>query len=231
MHTRGTAARNGAARWRARGVAAWVAWAVGCGSEAPAPEPAPAPAPPRREPTPTPTATTKLDLRLPAARVPTVEPPAEPTSPAPSDSGPRVVPPGTPPANARAFQRIPVALQDGPPIGGIGASGIHVDKIWLGSAYEREGCTGEDARYSLAQHRQVNVCFRVVHSRAEEGAEVLWEKDGAPFRRRPVTIPDLHAYRTRAYLVLRPEYVGQWAARVVSSEGVELGSASFVVVP
>ncbi len=229
MYSRGTAAIHRAAR-RACRVAAWLVCA-GCTAE-PATVPIEqAPAPPRREPTPTPTATTSRDLRLPAAQVPTVAAPVEPAEVAPAEGGPRVVPPGTPPANARAFQRIPVALQDGPPVGGIGASGIHVDKIWLGSAYEREGCTGEGERFSLERHRQVNVCFRVVHSRAEEGAEVLWEKDGAPFRRRPVTIPDLHAYRTRAYLVLRPEYVGQWAARVVSSEGVELGSASFVVVP
>jgi hypothetical protein len=168
-------------------------------------------------------------MRLPAAHVPTVAPDLAAVEATPAPGGPRAVPDGTPAANARAFQRIPVAIHDGAPVGGIGASGIHVDKIWLGSAYERDGCTGEGEKYSLARHRQVNVCFRVVHSRSEEGAEVLWEKDGEPFRRRPVTIPDLHAYRTRAYLVLRPEYVGRWAARVLSADGVELASASFVV--
>ena len=32
---------------------------------------------------------------------------------------------------------------------------------------------------------------------------VEWVKDGAPYRRRGVQIPDLHAYRSRAFLVLR----------------------------
>jgi hypothetical protein len=59
---------------------------------------------------------------------------------------------------------------------------------------------------------------------------VLWEKDGELFRRRGVQIPELHAYRTRAYLVLRREYIGSWKARVLSVDGLELASASFVVV-
>ncbi len=142
---------------------------------------------------------------------------------------PRAVPPGTPAAIARVFQRLPVAIHDGPPLGGIGASGIHVDKIWLGSRYERDGCADEAASFSLARDNNVNVCFRVVHSREEESVEVEWIKDGAPFRRRAVNIPDLHAYRSRAYLVLRREYIGAWQARVLSADGVTLASVDFTV--
>lgn len=178
----------------------------------------------------TPTPAAVGDMRLPAAHVPTVPtttPVEEPPRGAASD--PRAVPPGTSPAIARAFQRIPVAIHDGPPVGAIGGSGIHVDKIWLGERYERDGCAGDAERFSLARHDEVNVCFRVVHSRIEENVDVLWEKDGAPFRSRGLTIPDLHAYRTRAYLALRKEYVGDWKARVLSADGIELASASFVV--
>ena len=142
---------------------------------------------------------------------------------------PRAVPPGTPVAIARVFQRLPVAIHDGPPLGGIGASGIHVDKIWLGTRYEKDGCTGETASFSLAHDSAVNVCFRAVHSRVEESVEVEWVKDGAPFRRRAVNIPDLHAYRSRAYLVLRREYLGDWEARVLSADGVVLAAISFTV--
>ena len=53
---------------------------------------------------------------------------------------------------------------------------------------------------------------------------------GELFRRRSLPIPDLHAYRTRAYLVLRREYIGSWKARVLSVDGIQLASASFVVV-
>jgi hypothetical protein len=139
------------------------------------------------------------------------------------------VPAGTPAHVARVFQRLPVAIHDGPPLGGIGESGIHVDKIWLGSDYEKDGCAGEAAEFSLGRHSQVNVCFRVVHSRQEEDIHVEWVKDEVPLRRRAVHIPDLHAYRSRAYLVLRREYLGRWQARVLSSDAVELARASFTV--
>jgi hypothetical protein len=174
---------------------------------------------------------------LPPAHVatPPVEPeptnkPAEP----PANKGavdPRAVPEGTPAAVARVFQRLPVAIHDGPPLGAIGATGIHVDKIWLGRSYEKDGCAEETASFSLASDSQVNVCFRVVHSREEESVEVEWIKDGAPFRRRAVNIPDIHAYRSRAYLVLRGEYVGAWKARVLAAGDVELATVEFTVTP
>jgi hypothetical protein len=154
---------------------------------------------------------------------------AEPEAAKPRSGDPREVPPGTPAAIARVFQRLPVAIHDGPPLGGIGASGIHVDKIWLGTRYEKDGCDGETDSFSLARESQVNVCFRAVHSRVEESVEVEWVKDGAPFRRRAVNIPDLHAYRSRAFLVLRREYIGAWEARVLSEDGVVLAATSFTV--
>lgn len=217
-----------ATRRTLHGAVAALACALGCqAASEPAPErAAPTPAP-RSDPTPTPAAA--RELRLPAAHVPSATPVDEAVEPTPAAGDPRAVPPGTPPAIARVFQRLPVAIHDGPPVGAIGASGIHVDKIWVGSRYERDGCTGESERFSLAKHDQVNVCFRVVHSRAEESVEVQWEKEGAPFRRRAVQIPDLHAYRTRAYLVLRREYIGNWTARVRSSDGIELAAVSFAV--
>lgn len=158
------------------------------------------------------------------------EAPAEPTT-APQPSDPRAVPPGTPAHVARVFQRLPVAIHDGPPLGAIGETGIHVDKVWLGSSYERDGCAGETDAFSLAKHSQVNVCFRVVHSRAEEAVEVEWVKEGAPFRRQAVKIPDLHAYRSRAYLVLRREYIGAWQARVLSADRAALATIAFTVTP
>lgn len=213
------------------GLGAVVVALVSCGAP---PEPAPAEVVvervSRHDPTPTPAAAS--EIRLPVAQVaqvPAVEP-EEDEPAADAAPGPRVAPPGTPAAIARAFQRLPVAISDRPPVGGIGASAIHVDKIWLGAGYEREGCTGEEERFSLAKHGQINVCFRVVHSRVEESVDVLWEKDGELFRRQSLQIPERHAYRTRAYLVLRREYIGSWKARVVSVDGVELAGKSFVIV-
>jgi hypothetical protein len=178
------------------------------------------------------------EAKLPAAHVatpePTRDPPADPATPPavatpPGAGDPRAVPPGTPPAIARVFQRLPVAIHDGPPLGGIGATGIHVDKIWLGTSYEKDGCASETERFSLSRDSQVNVCFRVVHSRQEEAVEVEWVKDGAVFRRTAINIADIHAYRSRAYLVLRREYIGAWQARVLSADGVALASVDFTV--
>lgn len=148
-----------------------------------------------------------------------------------SREGLREPPPGTPPAIARVFRRLPLSVHDGPPVGGIGGSGIHVDKIWLGSRHGKQGCAGKADGFSIRGHDEVNVCFRVVHGRTGEDVDVIWEKDGdLAQRRRGVTIPPLHAYRTRAYLVLRNEYVGAWRVRVLSEDGVELASAAFNVV-
>jgi len=177
------------------------------------------------------------ETKLPAAHLATPEPTPDPAldpSPKVADmppvaTDPRAVPPGTPTAIAKVFQRLPVAIHDGPPLGGIGATGIHVDKIWLGTSYEKDGCASETGRFSLARDSQVNVCFRVVHSRQEEAVEVEWVKDGAAFRRRAVNIPDIHAYRSRAYLVLRREYIGAWQARVLSADAVVLASVDFTV--
>ena len=177
----------------------------------------------------------RSEATLPSAHLSRAEPPSLKSADGPGDAkpamegDPRAVPPGTPPAVARVFQRLPVAIHDGPPIGGIGATGIHVDKIWLGTAYEKDGCADETANFSLARDSQVNVCFRVVHSREEESVEVEWIKDGAVFRRRTVKVPELHAYRTRAYLVLRSEYIGAWQGRVRSADGAVLATVDFTV--
>ena len=42
---------------------------------------------------------------------------------------------------------------------------------------------------------------------------MLWQKDGGTVRRGKVVVPAVHAYRTRAYLVMRKEYVGRWTVR------------------
>ena len=41
----------------------------------------------------------------------------------------------------------------------------------------------------------------------------------------------MHAYRTRAYLKLRREYVGDWEVKVFSGDGAQLARYPFTVVP
>ena len=60
---------------------------------------------------------------------------------------------------------------------------------------------------------------------------MIWEKDGKVTRRGRVRIPDLHAYTTRAYLLVRPEYVGRWRVRIVpdGEEAIDLAVAEFEI--
>ncbi|EDM75134.1 hypothetical protein PPSIR1_30933 [Plesiocystis pacifica SIR-1] len=142
---------------------------------------------------------------------------------------PSVIPPGTPAANAKAFKKLPVSIHDGPPIGAIGATGIHIDLAQIGTAYEGGKCTGTGQSFPIEGTDIINVCFRVVHNRMEETVRIFWEKDGVVTRRGKVTIRDIHAYKTRAYLKLRPEYVGDWQVRIVpeGDEDAELAVVKF----
>lgn len=144
---------------------------------------------------------------------------------------PRTVPPGTSPEAAAAFTRIPVADSDRPPVGGVGATGIHVDRIAIGPKYSKAACHDPTKTFSVGKHRRANVCFRAVHAREDEEVVVLWQKGDEIIRRSQVTIKPTHSYRTRAYIALRQEFVGPWTVRIMSQDGVELASETFEIVP
>jgi hypothetical protein len=174
------------------------------------------------------------------------EPPADAPRPAPNPrlvprktagdpqgwtgrSNPRTAPPGTEPDNIEALARLPVGRADRPAVGGVGAMGIHVDRIMLGSMYDTGRCTGDPSEFSASRHDRVSACFRVVHPRTTQRVTVLWQRDNETLRRTWMTIPAAHAYRTRAFIVLRDDDAGRWKVRVVSTDGVELASAAFEV--
>jgi hypothetical protein len=144
---------------------------------------------------------------------------------------PSVIPSGTPEDNAKAFLKLPVSIHDGPPIGGIGSSGIHIDEISTSRGRENTDCDHPMEEFSIGVAQYVNVCFRVVHPREQESLRVVWEKDGKVTRRGRVKIPELHAYTTRAYLLLRPEYIGDWRVRIMpeGEESTDLAVAEFVI--
>jgi hypothetical protein len=191
----------------------------------PEPEPTAVPKPsPVAEPKPSPVAEPKPS--------PVAEPKPKPEPPK-SDRGVRTPPPGTPPDIAATFVKLPVSAADLPPVGGVGASGIHVDRIDMGSGYDNKtGCTGVASEFSLAGNDEINVCLRVVHPRQEEVMSIVWQKsDGTTARRGKIAIKAVHAYRTRAYLRLRAEYIGAWTVRIMSPDGVELASHAFKITP
>ncbi|MEM6995409.1 MAG: DUF2914 domain-containing protein [Myxococcota bacterium] len=158
-------------------------------------------------------------------------PVAEAVAPPTPSSDPREPPAGTPPEIAAVFRKLPVSPADRAPVGGVGATGVHIDQISMGATYENRKCTGESSRFSIANGDRPSVCVRVVHQREKEELVVQWEKAGGATRRGKLHIKPAHAYRTRAYLMLRREYIGDWTVKVLSQDGVELAAVSFSVVP
>jgi hypothetical protein len=151
--------------------------------------------------------------------------------PTPRSKDPREPPPGTPPEIAAVFRRLPVGPADRPPVGGIGATGIHVDHIAMGVETPGAMCRGRSNDFSVSAGDRPGVCVRVVHPREKEELQVLWQKHGGSTRRSKMVVLPMHAYRTRGYLVLRNEYIGDWTVRILSSDGVELARHDFTVVP
>ncbi len=149
----------------------------------------------------------------------------------PRKADPREPPPGTPPEVAAVFRRLPLGFADRAPVGGIGASGIHVDHIAMGTETQGATCRGRTTDFSVEARDRAGVCVRVVHQREKEELQVLWEKHGGSSRRSKMVVQPMHAYRTRGYLVLRNEYIGDWTVHILSSDGVELARHDFTVVP
>lgn len=176
----------------------------------------------------TPPQPTPVEDDPPPPKKPVEADPVEPVRPVSSD--PREPPPGTPDAIAAVFKKIPVSPSDQAPVGGIGATGIHVDRIEMGVSYDNGQCTGEAKTFSLSRGDRPSVCVRLVHQRQPEDVALLWEKKDGAVRRGKLSVKPLHAYRTRAYLVLRREYIGDWTVRVESTDGVELATYDFSVV-
>lgn len=162
------------------------------------------------------------------------EMPAGPPLPQASAAPPLVqrgvaAPPGSPSAGVAALRKLPKGARDRPPLSGVGVSGIHVDRLDLGSAYDRGSCQGNNRSYSARDTKTVHVCFRAVHRRQTERLLVKWSKNGRLVRRAWVVIPAAHAYRTRAGLRLRDSHVGAWTVTVESADGVILASDDFRV--
>jgi hypothetical protein len=166
-----------------------------------------------------------------AATAPVAEPEEQPAPvpPRPPLGDIRRAPAGASETAAAAFARIPKARDDRAPLGGIADTGLHVDRLSLGTEFDRGECRGSKTGFSTATHDYVHFCFRVVHPRQVEYVLVKWERGGSVERRAWVRIPDDHAYRTRAGLSLRKAEPGGWVVRVESATGTELASTKFEI--
>ena len=157
--------------------------------------------------------------------VPEPEPADVASEPTNDGTDPRVAPPGTSPANAEALRLLPLGKNDRPPIGAVGAGGIHVDRIEVGT----DGCNEPRERFSVASDDQVNVCVRIVHPRREETVTAEWVFRDEVASKTPIELPARHAHATRLRLRTRDRFVGSWVVRIRSADGVVLGSSAFVI--
>lgn len=194
---------------------------------APASTPAPA--------TMTPKASVELAIAAPLpneqpvlANSTTPELPATTTASARTRAG--MLPAGTPEANASAFIGLPLRTRDNPPVGGIGASGIHLDELAVGKGWVDSRCGQATSSFAAdVAGERVNVCFRVVHPKLEERVNVEWALGGKLRTSTSVGVKSSHAYLTRAWLPVGPSRAGQWTATVKSEDGVVLGQVAFEI--
>lgn len=164
------------------------------------------------------------------------EPPAEPTptpTPTTAKSGnprdPSVIPAGTPAANIKAFNKLPVVEGDGPPLGGIGVNGIHIDQLEVGKGWESSKCDLVGNVFTAGVDEKVNVCMRVIHPREEQELTIVWSRDGKVAQRSKVAVKAIRAYLTRGWLPVKTERIGKWTASIQTADGTVLGEATFEI--
>jgi hypothetical protein len=158
---------------------------------------------------------------------------APPPAPTPAKSGdprdPSVIPPGTPAANAKAFSKLPVAKGDGPPVGGIGVNGIHIDTLEIGKGWFKSKCDQPTTVFTSGVDEKVNVCMRIIHPRVTEELTIYWEHNGKLNQRSKVNVQDIHAYLTRGWLPITPDRIGKWKATIKTADGTVLGEVQFEI--
>jgi hypothetical protein len=140
-----------------------------------------------------------------------------------------VIPAGTPAANAKAFSKLAVAKGDGPPIGGIGPNGIHIDTLEVGKGWESSKCDQVGNVFTAGVDDKVNVCMRVIHQREDEELTILWQHEGKVAQRSKVAVKPIHAYLTRGWLPVKAERKGKWKASIQTADGTVLGEAGFEI--
>jgi hypothetical protein len=124
---------------------------------------------------------------------------------------------------------MPVSKLDKPAIGGMGASGIHLDELAVGKGWASHRCEQLDSRFEVKTDDRVNVCFRVVHPRVAETVTVEWAREGKVRQSIDVSVQPTHRYLTRAWLPVTAGRAGEWTATVKSEDGSVLGSIEFEI--
>lgn len=142
---------------------------------------------------------------------------------------PGLAPEGTPEEHIVAFTHLPLAKRDKAPVGGIGATGIHLDELELGRGWASSRCEELGTVFDARDDERVNLCFRVVHPREVESVTVEWARDGKLRQSIEVGVKASHAYLTRAWMPVSAGRAGDWTATVKSADGSVLGQVAFEI--
>ena len=154
------------------------------------------------------------------------------TRPPPSSDdlrSPSLLPAQTPAAHLAAFTRLPVAKRDKAPIGGVGATGIHLDELEVGKGWASSRCQDLGDRFDVGVDERVSVCFRVEHPRVEETLSLEWARGGELRQVIRIGVAQTHAHLTRAWLPVTAGRAGDWTATVKSEDGSTLGQVAFTI--
>jgi hypothetical protein len=143
---------------------------------------------------------------------------------------PSLLPADTPAEHIAAFTNLPLSKRDKPPVGGVGASGIHLDELAVGKGWASSRCEELGPRFEVETDERVNVCFRVVHPTIDETVTVEWARAGKLRQTIEVGVRPNHSYLTRAWLPVSAGRVGEWTATIKSEDGSVLGHVDFQIV-
>ena len=99
--------------------------------------------------------------------------------------------------------------------------------VKVGTGVEKYEIVGASDSFTVAPNTRIYAATRLTG--VEPGTvNIVWSKDGKEVSKTELKVPRA-SYRTHAYRTFRAGDTGAWTARVVGTDGTELGSTSFQV--
>jgi len=99
--------------------------------------------------------------------------------------------------------------------------------VKVGTGVEKYEVVGATDNFTVPANTRIYAAAKLTG--AEVGTvNIVWSKDGKEVSKKELNVPRAN-YRTHAYRTFRAGDTGAWTAKVVGSDGTELGSISFQV--
>jgi hypothetical protein len=99
--------------------------------------------------------------------------------------------------------------------------------VKVGTGVEKYEVVGATDNFTVPANTRIYAAAKLTG--AEVGTvNIVWSKDGKEVSKKELNVPRAN-YRTHAYRTFRAGDTGAWTAKVVGTDGTELGSISFQV--